>query len=39
MLLTEKPQIKKTVGKAVFYFDFIDFFAEELVTFHIDRPR
>jgi len=36
---TEKPQIKKTVGKAVFCFDFIDLFAEELATFLINRTH
>jgi len=30
---TEKPQIKKTVNKAVFCFDFVDLFAEELAIF------
>jgi len=39
---TEKPQIKKkTVVKAVFCFNFVDLFAEELATFLsvLDRPR
>jgi len=30
---TEKPQIKKTVGKAVFCLDYVDLLTEELATF------